>query len=401
VASDGTQANDHSFEPSLSADGRYIAFQSAATNLVSGDTNSNPDIFIHDRQTGKTIRASIASDGAEGNDGSYYPSLSADGRYVAFDSFASNLVSDDTNGMRDVFVYDRQTGQTSRVSVASDGTQGNGMSDQPSLSADGRYVAFSSIATNLIDNDTNQIWDIFIHDRQTKQTNRVSVASDGTEAINWSEAPFVSADGRYIAFQSYASNLVSGDTNSNCDVFLHDRQNGQTSRVSVASNGTEGNHLSGHPSLSADGRYISFESYASNLVSGDTNGNWDVFLHDQQTGQTIRVSVSSDESQANYHAYEPSLSADGNYVAFHSAATNLVSNDTNGSRDVFVHEHQTGHTSLGSITSHGFQANNASQRASISGDGRYVAFESMASNLVGGDTNGVLDIFIHDGGASP
>jgi Tol biopolymer transport system component len=181
----------------------------------------------------------------------------------------------------DVFVHDRQTGQTSRVSVATDGMQANGESWNATISADGRYVAFESRASNLVPAYNNGTWDIFVHDRQTGQTSRVSVASDRSQANNYSWAPAVSPDGRFMAFSSGASNLVPGDTNDVGDVFVHDRQTGQTSRVSVASDGTEGNSHSGWPSISADGRTVAFESWASTLVPGDTNNTSDIFVHER------------------------------------------------------------------------------------------------------------------------
>jgi Tol biopolymer transport system component len=255
-----------------------VAFRSLS-GLVGNDTNGATDIFIRDRQTSQTSRVSIASNGTQGNDDSFNPSLSADGRYVAFESLANNLVSNDTNGATDIFIHDRQTSQTNRVSVASNGTQGNLFSFAPSLSADGRYVAFYSAANNLVNNDTNSTLDIFVHDRQTGQTSRVSVASNGTQGNDESYNPSLSADGRYVAFSSFANNLVSNDTNSTLDIFVHDRQTGQTSRVSVASNGAQANGASDFPSLSANGRYIAFASQASTLVSGDANGAQDVFVH--------------------------------------------------------------------------------------------------------------------------
>jgi Tol biopolymer transport system component len=280
VASNGTQGNGNSFASSISTDGRYVVFESFASNLVSGDTNGVEDVFVHDRQTGQTSRVSVASNGVQGNDPSYTPFLSADGRYVAFASDANNLVSGDTNSSTaDVFVRDLQTNQTSRVSVASSGTQGNDFSSSPSLSTDGRYVAFISEASNLVSGDTNGVADIFVHDRQTGQTSRVSVASSGTQGNSGSFAPYLSPDGRYVAFQSTASNLISGDTNNRDDVFVRDWQTGQTSRVSVASNGTQGNGSSFNPSPSAAGHYVAFESFANNLVDGDTNSVTDVFVH--------------------------------------------------------------------------------------------------------------------------
>jgi hypothetical protein len=403
VASDGSQGNEVSNIPTISADGRYVAFVSAASNLVSGDSNGYDDIFIYDRQSGQIKRVSVASDGSQSNNSSWYSSISAEGRYVAFSSLASNLVSGDTNGAEDVFVHDRQNGQTERISVASDGSEANNHSDYPSISADGRYVAFESRASNLVSGDTNGAEDVFIHDRQSGQTERVSVASDGTQGNNyWSIYPSISFDGRYVAFASNASNLVNGDTNGNVDVFVHDRQSGQTERVSVASDGTQGNGFSQtyYLSISSDGRFVAFYSDASNLVSEDTNGYVDIFVHDRKTGQTERISVASDGSQASDSSGPPSISADGRYVAFDSPANNLVSGDTNGEWDVFVHDRQNGQTMTVSVDSSGLQGNGFSDSPSISGDGRYLAFSSYASNLVSGDTNGVGDIFLHENAIS-
>jgi Tol biopolymer transport system component len=394
VASDGTQANGGSFTPSISADGRYVAFASIAVNLVSGDTNGVQDIFVHDRQTGQTTRVSVASGGAQANGPSFDPSISADGRYVAFASLATNLVSGDTNNEQDIFVHDRQTGQTTRVSVATGGGQANGNSSNPSISADGRYIAFDSNASNLVSGDTNNTGDIFVHDRQTGATTRVSIGPGGTQANRGSFAPSISADGRYVAFQSSATNLVSGVTNGTTHIFVHDRQTGATTRVSVASDGTEGNSLSIRPSISADGRYVAFQSIATNL--GCTNGTQHIFVHDRQTGQTTCVSVASDGTEGNSGSNDPSISANGRYVAFQSQANNLVSGDTGFITDIFIHDRQTGVTTRVSIAFDGTEANNVSSAPSISADGRYIAFESNASNLVDGDTNSIQDIFVHD-----
>jgi Tol biopolymer transport system component len=399
VVSGGTQADGQSEFPSISANGRYVAFTSSASDLVSGDTNGSRDVFVHNRLNGQTTRSSVASNGKEGNDRSEFPSISADGRYVAFQSYASNLVSDDTNDWPDIFVHDLQEGGTTRVSVASDSTQANGRSDYPSISADGRYVAFQSYASNLVSGDTNNRDDeIYVHDRQTGITTRVSVASDGTETNGGvSEVPSISANGRYVAFQSDASNLVSDDTNGKMDIFVHDLQTGTTTRVSVASNGTQGNSESNEPSISADGRYVAFQSFASNLVSDDINGQMDIFVHDRQVGTTTRVSVASNGTQGNYSSHYPSISADGRFVAFQSDSYNLVSGDTNGTWDVFTHDLRSGQTVRVSVASNGAQAiGGVSEVPSISADGRYVAFESYASNLVSGDTNGYPDIFVHE-----
>src|SRR5207249_3963444 len=299
VASDGTEGNDVSLGSALSADGRFVAFDSAATDLVAGDTNGVADVFVHDRQTGTTERVSVDSAGTQANGDSTEVALSADGRFVAFISVAPDLVAGDTNGVADVFVHDRQTGTTERVSVDSAGNQANGDSTEVALSADGRFVAFTSVAPDLVAGDTNGVMDVFVHDRQTGATERVSVDSAVTQANGDSTDVALSADGRFVAFISVAPDLVAGDTNGVADVFVHDRQTGTTERVSVDSAGNQANGDSTDVALSADGRFVAFTSVAPDLVTGDTNGAMDVFVHDRQTGTTERVSVDSAGSQAN------------------------------------------------------------------------------------------------------
>ena len=403
LANDGSQGNAPSEYASISADGRYVAFDSDASNLVINDTNNEEDVFVHDRWTGTTERVSITSNGDQADGRSFGRATSADGRFVAFTSYADNLVSGNVNNNGNIFVHDRQTGITELISVAIDGSQGNGFSHLPSISADGRYVAFHSWASNLVSDDTNGKGDEFVRDRQTGITERISIASDGTQGNGESDHPSISADGRFVAFSSSAWNLVSGDTNnfcdegSNCwDVFVHDRQTGITERISVASDGTQGNGESALPSISADSRYVAFASGANNLVVEDTNSSWDIFVHDRQMGETERISVASDGSQGNFASSEPSISVDGRYVAFHSLASNLVSGDTNEKFDIFFHDRQTGFTERVSVAIDGKQGNEMSITPSISGDGRFIAFYSFASNLVIGDTNGCQDVFVHD-----
>jgi len=396
VASDGTEGDDSSFGSRISADGRYVTFISNAANLVADDDNDSYDVFVHDRQTGETTRVSVAAGGAEGNGNSDWPSISADGRYVTFYSVADNLVAGDTNATEDVFVHDRQIAETTRLSVASDTTQGNDHSYFPSISADGRYVAFESYATNLVADDTNDADDIFVYDRQTEDTTRVSLGWDGAEGDSHSLNNSISADGRYVAFQSGASNLVAGDSNGVDDVFVHDRQTGVTTSVSVSDNGTEANDICAAPSISGDGRYVTFQSDANNLVSGDSNGYRDIFVHDRQTGETIRVSVDSDGYESDSGSYIPRISADGRYVVFQSTAANLVDDDTNGESDVFVHDLETGETTRVSLASDGTEGNDISQYPAITADGQYVSFQSWANNLVDDDTNDYPDVFVRD-----
>jgi len=378
-----------------------VAFQSFASNLVDGDTNGVWDVFVRDTQTNTTMRVSVDSNGAQGNNDSWAQSISADGRYVAFQSSASNLVDGDTNGAPDIFLRDTQMNTTTRISLDSTGVQGNDLSEYTSISADGRYVAFESFASNLVSGDTNGGTDIFVRDTLTNTTRRVSVSSSGAEGSG-AEYPSISADGRYVAFWSYASNLVSGDTNGTTDIFMRDTQTNTTTRVSVSSSGMEGNSYSDEfASISGDGRYVAFESYASNLVNGDTNGTWDIFVRDTQTSTTTRISVDSSGVEGNGLSMYPSISADGRYVAFSSEASNLASVDTNGWLDVFVRDTQTNTTTRVSLDSRCAQGNEKSGgRSFISADGRYVAFESSASNLVSDDTNGMIDIFVHEMGGT-
>jgi Tol biopolymer transport system component len=395
VDSSGIQGNGPSGVASISADGRYVAFSSYADDLVIGDFNGRSDGFIHDRKTGVTERVSVSSSGVEGNHSSSGGSISANGQYVAFLSSADNLVAGDINGVADIFVHDRHTGVTERVSVNSAGRQGNDRSGRAFISADGRYVAFDSKAGNLASGDTNRENDVFVHDRQTGVTERVSVSSSGGQGNDFSECTSISADGRYVAFGSDAKNLVSGDTNKYMDSFIHDRQTGMTVRVSVDPSGVEGNGLSGGGSLSADGRFVAFSSSANNLVLGDSNRDSDVFVHDRQTGLTERVSLDSLGAEANDGSFWDSISADGRYVAFMSYASNLVPGDTNRS-DLFVHDRETGITERVSVNSLGTEGNNDSVATAISADGRYVGFNSEADNLVHRDINSRIDVFIHD-----
>ena len=396
VSSSGVQANGHSSFSAVSADGRYVAFESNASNLVTGDTNGQSDIFVRDLQTGITKRVSIRSDGTQPNDfqPSYDPSISGDGRYIAFYSNSMNLVAGDTNSGTDIFVHDLQTQTTSRVSVSSGGAQANNGSVDPFISENGRYVVFDSYATNLVAGDINANNDIFIRDMQTGMTTRASLNSEGIQANDWSYDPFLSADGRYLTFNSQATNLVPDDTNGIQDVFVRDLQTGVTRRVSVDSNGVQANGLSYHPSVSADGRYVVFWSKATNLVANDTNGTDDIFVHDLQTGSTRRVSVDSNGVQANGQSVSPLISSNGRFVTFYSIASNLVPGDTNGSSDIFVHDLQTGETTRASVGSNGTQANSSSYHPSISGDGRYLTFVSYAWNIVSGDQNSAADIFL-------
>jgi len=398
VDSSGAPSNDWSQEPAISEDGRAISFWSGGDNLIAGDTNAKADVFVYDRSTGLMERVSVDSSGAEANDSSFsFSALSADGRIVAFYSFATNLVAGDTNGEPEIFVHDRSTGITERICVDSTGAEGDGGSEFAALSFDGRFVAFDSGATNLVPNDANANEDIFVHDRQTGITERVSVDSTGAECHGLCFLPSLSADGRFVAFSSYASDLVANDTNGVCDVFVHDRATGATERVSVDSAGAQALHGdSAWSRISDDGRYVVYQSWASNLVANDTNQYLDVFVRDRVLGTTERASVDSAGSEADGGGMGPTISADGRFVAFSSDATNLVAGDTNGREDCFVHDRVSGLTECVSVATPASPLDSDSEGMSISANGELFVFWTDADNVVPGDTNGYPDVFVRD-----
>jgi Tol biopolymer transport system component len=396
VATGSGQADGRSFVPALSGNGRYAAFYSDASNLVSGDTNAARDVFVRDLQTGQTTRVSVSSAGAQANGDSFAPAISADGRFVAFASAASNLVDADTNNANDVFVRDRQANTTTRVSVGPGGAQANGGSDEPSLSGDGRLVAFTSAASNLMAGDVNNNRDAFVFDRQTGTTVNVSVDSAGVQANLDSFTPELSTNGRFVAFTSFADNLIPLDENKGSDVFVRDLQASTTSRVSEYTGHFEGDGDSLRPSISADGRFVAFDSDDWNLIWGDTNDVFDVFVNDRETTVTARVSVDDSGTQANGASIRPAISADGRYVAYQSEASNLASGDTNGGADVFVYDRLSGATKRVSVAGGGGEGNGNSVRPAFDANGRLAAFESDASNLVSGDSNNFTDVFVYD-----
>jgi len=399
VDSAGAQADDTSLATSVSSDGRYVVFESAADDLVAGDGNSCTDVFVHDRTTGTTERVSVDSWGNEGDQRSnafYHQAISDDGMRVVFQSSATNLDPNDTNGYADVFVHDRASGTTALVSADSSGVVGNANSFSAAISGDGRFVVFTSFASNLVANDSNGGTDVFVRDLVSGTTERVSVDSAGNQCDGSCLYSSVSSDGRFVAFQSGSTNLVAGDTNGCDDVFVRDRQAGTTERVSVDSNGAQGKGFSMWPSVSADGAFVAFESQVTTLVPGDDNQCMDVFVRDRALGTTTRVSVDSSGTQADGDSFAPMIDPTGRFVAFESSATNLVAGDTNHVYDVYVHDCVTGATERRSVDSSGSQADRGSAFPAISAGGRVVAFESIADDLVAADSNGVVDVFVHD-----
>ena len=394
-SSAGVKGVSESSEPSVSRTGRYVAFNSRADNLVPGDNNGRADCFVRDLQTGTTERVSVSSTGAESNGKCWGPAISGNGRYVAFGSDATNLDTS-TNRIVQVYLHDRDLDTTTLVSerVKNGGNQGgNKLSHDPSISKDGRYIVYESKASNLVWKDTNGKPDIFLYDRVTRKNKRVSVRSNGKQANGGSFDPAISANGKFIVFASYARNLVRGDTNGKQDVFVHNRTNKVTKRVSVRSNGGQANGRSWNATVSGDGRYVAYESFAKNLVSADKSNDRDVFVYDRWNKKVKQVSLTSTERQANGASGDPTISYNGRWVAFQSLAGNLASIDKNKKWDSFVRDRKKGTTKIVSKRSDGKIAWGNQDDPYISGDGKFVAFESTAKKIVPADTDKLEDIY--------
>ncbi|MFZ1414112.1 MAG: hypothetical protein WAS73_05975 [Defluviicoccus sp.] len=400
TAADGTQGNGSSYHSVFSPDGARVAFSSGASNLVVGDTNGVDDIFVKDLASGAIVRISTGAGGTQGNGECRSPVFSPDGSKVAFQSDASNLVASDTNGSTDIFVKTLATGAIERISTDVNGAQGNAASSQPVFSPDGTKVAFGSYASNLVAGDSNGKGDVFVKTLATGVIERVSTAADGTQgngSLYVISLPVFSPDGSKVAFESDASNLVAGDTNSNGDIFVKNLATGAIERVSADVSGAQGNSNSIHPVFSPDGSKVAFQSWASNLVAGDTNNRIDIFVKNLATGAISLVSTAADGTQGtggDFGSLRPRFSPDGTKVAFHSDASNLVAGDTNGVADAFVKTLATGAIERVSTAANGVQGNGWSVFSDFSPDGTKVVIDSSASNLVAGDTNGTGDIFV-------
>jgi len=430
------QANGGSYEPRMSRTGRYVAFYSWASNLVPGDTNNRYDVFVRDRDTDadniydesgftSTIRVSVADDESQVFDDSYYSSISGDGQFVAFLSYSNVLVPGDTNGGPDLFVRDITGGTTTRVSVLTGGTEiiGGYYFDYPTISDDGRYVAFSTSAP-IDPADTNGDTDIYVRDTVGDTTTWVSVADGGGLPDGPSYTAYMSPDGLSVVFYSYAGNLLppGEDTNFTSDVFVRDLNSNTTVRVSIpdpSTGQTQGNSDSAiwGKDISDDGRFIVFFSYASNLVAGDNNNIYDVFVHDRDSDEngdfdevgltkTVRVSVSTAGGEGNSYSYYGMISGDGRFVAFVSVASNLVPGDSNGTYDCFVHDRdpdenstfdEPGATTIRvSVSSTGAQCGQYSWISDVSSDGASYSFYTAAPNMIPNDTNGMDDSFVRE-----
>lgn len=390
----GVQPNLPSDLATVSADGRFVAFTSRATNLVPNDTNGTQDVFLKDRQTGAVTLVSKSTAGVQANSTSVCPVISADGRYVAFECFASNLHPLAQNlHPGNVYVHDTQTGVTDVVNVGLNGQPADWWAAFPTISGDGRYVAFYSAASNLVPNDAPASFDLFLTDRGLGTTVRITETAAGVAANATSWYPNVSADGRYVAFISNASNLVANDLNGLRDVFRWDRTTGIIDLVSVSNGGAQANancEANGIGFISGDGRHVTFSSQATSLVAGDTNGVEDVFVRDVVAGTTSRVTPNTSNGDSRW----PVVSQDGRFVAYESRASSLVPSGTILS-DVYEYDSSTKTTRRLSQVSATVGGNDESFAPAISADGHWVVYYSRASNLVSSDTNGFPDLFLH------
>ncbi len=394
LRTNGNEANDDSDQPDISADGRFIAFSSDATELVSGDDNNARDIFVHDRETGSTERVSLNSDGEEANFDSDAPAISDDGRFVTFHSFATNLRDNDTNGVADIFLHDRQSGDTTVVNIVLGG-QADDISYDPDISGNGQFITFWSHASNLVGGDTNEVADVFRYDRIAQTMFRASLDSNGVQGNGHSRYPTISQNGRYLAFESDASNLTSGDTGIYRDVFWHDMNTGETKRVSLRHNDQEANGDSFEAAIAADGRYVAFTSLANDITDNDDNVRRDIFVRDTQNDTTELITA----VMGDIDTWElPSISGNGRYVTYRGRpAPEPPQQACQGVLcEIFVYDRQTDTVTQASVSSGGTVADGDSYQSVLAADGRYLAFSSKATNLVANDDNGRRDIFLRD-----
>ncbi len=388
----------------MSSDGRFVMFLTGNA-LVGWDHNNSQDWYVKDTAGGGVKLVSQATNGAQPGAGSdtYEADVSADGRFAVFDSDSDGFVSDDDNGVKDVFYRDLETGITTRISVDAEGKQGSRGSRSPSMSDDGRYVAFLSGAA-LVPDDTNGSQDIYLRDMVEGTIERVSVASDGSDPNARSWEPDISADGSRIAFESEASNLVENDTNNEDDVFVYDTNTHTTTRASVGAGAVQANNSSDEPAISGNGRYVAFASYATNLggFTGGPSHAQQIYVRDLQAGTTSCASLTSEGVPNDDYCEEPDISADGRYVTFVSddpgalLNLNVVPGDSNDEGDIFVRDmlHRT--TAIVSVNADRGPTDEYSYEPKISADGLRVSFSSYATNIVKDDTNDCMDVFVTD-----
>ncbi|MBI3847877.1 MAG: PD40 domain-containing protein [Planctomycetes bacterium] len=389
----GIEANGGSTLASLNGDGRFVAFVSVATNLFPGDTNGVTDVFVHDLVSGETVLASVSAIGGPANGNSTSPALSSDGRFVAFVSNSQNLVSPPLAfSTAEVYVRDLVAGTTEIVSLSSTGAPADGDCRMPSLSANARYVAFDSTASNLVVGDFNGAADVFVRDRVAGATERISVNASGAGASGGTAS--ISENGRFVAFLSVAPNIVPEGTGSNVQAVVKDRQTGFVFLASADPSDHPTVVSNRQPTMSADGRFVVFESGDGNLVSGDTNARPDAFLRDLVAARTVRVDLGASGNQLAGGATSPRLTADGRFVVFLASSSDVMPGTPGRATDVFVRDLQAGTTTWTSPSWIGAHLGSDCLNPAISGDGRRTAFETL-SILTPNDGNGVNDVFVH------
>jgi Tol biopolymer transport system component len=395
----GGNGNDHSFLPSLSADGDWVAFESDATDLVAGDVNGVRDVFLRQISTGTTILVSQGPGGVRANADSFHAAVSENGDFVAFYSEASNISHNfDNNGVRDAFLFERANNRVRRISVSSSGVEGNAVTGTRGtqrgldISNDGRLVVYNSNASTLVSGDTNSVSDIFLYNNANQTTKRVNFAN-GVQSNASSQNPVISGNGLFVAYMSSANNQGSIDTNGAIDIYHASTiTNFSTQRVSVSSSGAQANTSCWYPAINHEGNMIAFDSQSTSLVSGDSGAFTDVFVHDLWTATTVRASLTWNGQEANNYAYHATISANGNMVGFTSAASNMT---LEGAivQSVYVRD-----KSLGTVMRWGESATGeagfaGSSDPSFDSSGQRMAFASLQS-LVPSDTNGDIDIYV-------
>ncbi len=387
VGQDGTGAHDAVSKANMTPDGKLIVFSTGA-RLTSNDSDTAPDVLLYNKNTQKTELISLDAQGQSPSGASSAPSISADGRYIVYRTTAKIQTDKGVTCLNlpcpSIIMYDRTTKQNKLVNRNTLGLPITASYyGEPQVSASGQFVAFMS-ETSISGNDTNQLADILVRNVQASVTGVVSIDDDGKTHGDISEGYSLSGDGRYVAFQSNAQ-LTSGDTPHTSDIFIRDIQMFTTRLISKNYDGTPNaaSHGSHAPAMSTDGRYVAFTSDSDKVIPGDNNTKNDVFVYDQATHHTQRVSVASNNRQANDNSYEPSISSDGKYVTFSSDAANLVRNDSNATSDIFFHYREHGITRRTSMTSHDQEqaTGGDSWRPTISGDGKTITFLSLAGNL--------------------
>lgn len=385
VASGGTvAANADAFHTNashgraISANGRWFVFRSNATNLVPGVVSPFTQVFLRDRLTGNTEL--ISRNGANpGNGFSLNPSVSDDGRYVVFSSSATNLIENDSNGVDDIFVHDRVTGTNYRASVGPQGQEGSAASNHPAISGDGHVVAFTSSSPEFTSGPNGDFPQAYVRVQAEGLTELVSRTATGMPGMGVSRDIALSANGRFVAFESEVTNLVATPTNSFGDIFVRDRQTGAIEHVSLRSNGTPGSGSSNDPSISADGRFVSFATAAA-LDPTDTNNSLDGYVRDRTMGLTSRTTLAHDLSQIPTGAVQVVLSADGKWVAFASTAAGIVPGVPSGTTHVYLRQLSTGQVRLISANNNGTLANGSSDFPALGGNAATVGLRSSATN---------------------